>query len=382
MKRDKPKYVQEKKLANGVISYYFVMPARLVPEGLEIRKSIPLGSGKWEAYAKAEKLNKEIKEFRNKKDLIINKSLSYLWTIYIDSRFYKDLAARTKKDYENAYKILSKKKNKKGVMLSDTPLDLFNYDIAYKLYENLVEEIKERWAKNCMDFLRLIYNFGLRKERLSKKNPFENMRIRRKKPEKLYIPIEDVHAIINKAKEMAEDEKYKNKAEAYRAIALGTELDLYFAQRPADVLKLRKDDLYKKDGHYFFSIIQNKMERLGKKVILPVPKHLEREILSKKDFIICDDFGDFTVRRFQDYFRNVCQELGFNYTFRLMRHSGSTAYIEAGVTSAAAIVITGHESEKMFNSTYKSPTEKIGLTATNKLVEYVKSQNEKNKKSE
>ena len=64
MKKDKPKYIQEKKLKNGVIAYYFVIPARCIPEGLEIEKSVSLGINKWEAYAKADDLNKYIKSFR------------------------------------------------------------------------------------------------------------------------------------------------------------------------------------------------------------------------------------------------------------------------------------------------------------------------------
>ena len=353
-------YLTSKKLANGEIAYYFNLPARLIPEGCAV-KSQSLGKDYLAACQKALELYQQLKNYKKNGENINIKSVSGLWRLYLESRFYQGLAERTKKDYAYAFGLIEKKENKSGQSLAAVSLDLFDNDTAYRLYERLVESYKPRWAKNCISFIRMMFNFGIRKNIFTGKNPFENLRIKQTKPKKIFIPAEDVQTLVDKAREMG-----------LACVALAVELNFYICQRPADVLKLRKADLYVKDNAYFFNIIQNKT---GANVHVPVPPELLSEILKAKNYIIADKKGQpFEVTAFGRLFKKVNDACGFNYTFRLLRHSGSTAYAEAGVNTSAIIALTGHTDEKIFNTTYKGNSERLSLAAMNKLREYRKEQ--------
>lgn len=181
--------------------------------------------------------------------------------------------------------------------------------------------------------------------------------------------------IIDKARELGKDN------DSYLAVALATELNFYIAQRNADVLKLQDKDIYKKGDNYFFNINQNKVDNVNVKV--PIPPHLVEEVLSKKGYIIADRFGKFDVQRFSRYFKKIRDILGFDerYIFKNMRHTGSTAYVEAGVATNAIISITGHTNEAIFNQVYKGNTEEVTLPALKKRLE-AESRNNKIKESE
>lgn len=351
-------YLTSKRLANGEVAYYFNIPARLIPDGCTI-KSQPLGKDYFRACQKALEIYEQLKSFKKTGENINIKSASGLWRLYRESRFYKELAERTKKDYAYAFGLVEKKENKSGQSLAAVSLDLFDNDTAYRLYERLEESYKPRWAKNCISFLRMLFNFGIRKNIFTCKNPFENLRIKQTKPKKIFIPAEDVQTLVDKAREMG-----------LACVALAVELNFYICQRPADILKLRRADLYDKDGAYFFNIIQNKTKA---NVHVPVPPELLPEILKAEDYIIADDNGrPFDVTAFGRYFKKVNDACGFNYTFRLLRHSGSTAYAEAGVNTSAIIALTGHTDEKIFNTTYKGNSERLSLAAMNKLRKKLK----------
>ena len=143
-------------------------------------------------------------------------------------------------------------------------------------------------------------------------------------------------------------------------VALAIELDDYLCQRPADVLKLRKSDIYQKGDNYFINFTQNKTKE---EMRLPIPKHLIPQLMAQDDYLITDDYGPFTVNRFAKYFRIVRDACGFKYTFKLMRHTGGTA-----------IMFTGHKEERIFNEVYKSPTERMGLNTLKKRLEAEKEQ--------
>lgn len=364
--RDKIPYLTAKKIKGGKTAYYFNLPKRLIPEGCDMRPSYALGCDYLSACEQAIKLNRQLNDFRKYKDNLREKSLMFVWTNYKESRLYKKLSERTAKSYAYAIERLYKiKSGSSGTAFKDIPLDKFDYDSAYNLYEKFVGLFKQYQAMYCITVLRLLYNFGLNKGYFTRKNPFENLRITKPKPKKKIIPAEHIHLLITKAYELG-----------YAFVALAIELNFYLAQRPADVLKLRKQHIYKKGKNYFFDIIQNKT---GKEVRIPIPPHLVDKVFAQEDYIICDDYGNFTVERFSDYFKKVRDALGFDYVFKNMRHTASTAYAEAGVTSAATISITGHTNEKIFNEVYKANTDTLSLRALNKRL---KAESQNNKKTE
>jgi integrase len=354
-------YLTYKRLANGETAYYFNIPARLIPAGCLV-KSQPLGTDYIKACQKALELYEKLKAYKKIEENIETKSFGFLWSLYIQSRFYIELSERTKKDYSRVYDLICQKENKSGQKLKDIPLDLFDSDSAYKLYQRFIESYRERWAKYCISILRLVYNFGMRKEILTRQNPFENMRIKNVRPKKRFIPAEHIQALIEKANELD-----------LRNAALAIALNFYICQRPADVLKLRKKDLYQKDGYYFFNIVQNKT---GANVHVPVPPELLDEILNKTDYIICNKHGKpYDVNVFGHIFKKINDACGFDYTFRLLRHAGSTAYAEAGVNTSAVISLTGHTNEQIFNQVYKGNSEQLSLHALQQRLEAEKRSN-------
>lgn len=68
-------------------------------------------------------------------------------------------------------------------------------------------------------------------------------------------------------------------------VALALRIDYYLCQRPAAILKLRKQDFYFKGDDLFVKFVQNKTKKL---MVLPIPPELVKEIMDKEDYIICD----------------------------------------------------------------------------------------------
>ena len=359
-------YLTSKRLANREVAYYFNIPARLIPEGCTI-KSQPLGKDYFRACQKALELYEQLKNFKKTGEIPLNpKTIRHLWKEYQTTRFYKEIGKRTKDQYARSFSFLSERKNAKNIALIDTSLDLFDYRAADKLLETFLAITSIFDVKKHFAFLRRMYKFGIIEKIFPADiaNPFSNMRIKMPKPKRENIPYEHLQEFIRKATEMG-----------HSYVALAIDLAHYLCQRPADILKLRKKDIYKKDENYFIRFTQNKT---GEEMRLPIPAHLISQLMAQKDYIIADDYGAFTVERFSRYFKKVNDACGFNYAFKLMRHTGGTAYIETGATTAEAIMFTGHKEERIFNEVYKSPTEKLGLNALNKRLEKEgKSQNEK-----
>lgn len=183
-------------------------------------------------------------------------------------------------------------------------MDLFSYESAETLYQTLFKLYKKDEARRCISLIKLLYNYGTRLNLFTKKNPFSCLRIKTAKPTKLYIPKEDVDALIAKAQEMNLPQ-----------VKLAIELNYYFSQRPADILKLRKEHIYQKYGYHFFEIQQNKTKTKTKALI---PPFLLEEVLKKDDFIITNKHNKpYKVDSFSRIFKKVNDACGFNYTFRL-----------------------------------------------------------------
>jgi len=97
--------------------------------------------------------------------------------------------------------------------------------------------------------------------------------------------------------------------------------------------------------------------------MLPIPEHLISEVLAQKDFIIADQHGGFTKDRLARAFNSFAKKTGIKILFKQLRHTASTAYVEAGVTSAAAISITGHTNTAIFDSVYRADSAELSQLA-------------------
>lgn len=312
--------------------------------------SYSLGCDYLAACQEAFALYKKLKNFKIRCDNFVPVSLEHLWNEYKKSKNYEKLSKDTQKYYTYAYNILAEiKAAKSNKMFKDVPLNTFTGQAAINLYESIAEKRGTHRGLACITTLKMLYNFGIRKGIVSGNNPFSNLRISKPKPKKELIQIEDMHEFIRRAREEKLD---------YLALAL--ELNYYLAQRVGDIRRLRKKHIVEKNGFYFFDFMQNKT---GQRVIVPIPQHLWQEVLSKEDYIIADDYGNFTKDRLARHFQRFSEKIGIKIVFKQMRHTASTAYAEAGVPSDAIISITGHTDESTFNRFYKANTSALSMVA-------------------
>ena len=343
-------YLTSKKLKSGKVTYYFNLPARLVPEGCKIKKSQCLGTDYLEACQKALNLYQILKESKeDNKNNVNAKALASLWAEYQKSHFYNNITVATQKYYSYQYNYLKSIKSSSGKLFIDTPLDTFTIEAAYSFYDKILANKGIHKAQACITFLKVIYNYGIRKEIFTGNNPFANLRLKKPKAKKEVISKDDIKQYVAKAREAGKD-----------FLALAVELNYWLGQRVSDIRHLHKDNIKIIDGKYFFNIVQQKT---NKNVILPIPEHLLEEVLSKKDYIIADDYGPFTKDRLANAFNKFSKECGIKLLFKQMRHTASTAYVEAGVTSAATISITGHTNTQIFDSVYRADSPELSQLA-------------------
>ena len=343
-------YMIKKRLKNGNVAYYFNLPARLLPEGCDLKRSYALGEDYIAACRKAFLLYEKLKNFKTKSVSYIRGSLDHLWDEYQNSKKYAKLTDDSKKYYLYSYNVLEKiKSSKSGKMFKDIPLNQFIGQTALNLYESIAEEHGQYRGLACITFLKMLFNFGIMKGFFTGNNPFANLRISKPKPKKEIIPLENMQEFIRRARKENRD---------YLALAL--ELNYYLAQRVGDIRRLRKEHIVEKDGFYFFDFIQHKT---GQRVIIPIPQHLWAEVLSKEDYIISDKYGSFSKDRLARHFQRFSDKIGIKILFKQMRHTASTAYAESGVPSDAIISITGHTDEATFNRFYKANTANLSMTA-------------------
>ena len=343
-------YLISKKLKSGKISYYFYLPTKALKKSPNFPRCTPLGDDYITACKKALELYQSLRSAIETQELKRNpNTLEVLWEEYQKSHFYKNITVATQKYYLYQYNYLAGIKSSSGRSFKDAPLNEFTIEAAYSFYDKILDAKGIHKAQACITFLKVIYNFGLRKEIFTGNNPFANLRLKKPKAKKEIISKDDIKKYVLKAREAGKD-----------FLALAVELNYWLGQRVSDIRHLHKDNIKIIDGKYYFNIIQQKT---NKNVILPIPEHLLEEVLSKKDYIIADDYGPFTKDRLANAFNKFSKECGIKLVFKQMRHTASTAYVEAGVTSAATISITGHTNTQIFDSVYRADSAELSQLA-------------------
>jgi integrase len=343
-------YLISKKLKSGKTSYYFYLPLKALKKHPDFPRCTPLGDDYMNACQKALNLYKSLRSEIEAQEINSNpKSLDFLWKEYQKSHFYNNITTATQKYYLYQYNYLAEIKSKSGTLFKETPLDSFSIEGAYSFYDKILATKGIHKAQACITFLKVIYNFGLRKEIFSGSNPFANLRLKKPKAKKEVISKDDIKQYCIKAREAGKD-----------FLALAVELNYWLGQRVSDIRHLHRDNIKIINGKHFFNITQQKT---NKNVILPIPDHLLEEVLSKKDYIVADGYGSFTKDRLAKAFRKFSDQCGIKLVFKQMRHTASTAYVEAGVTSAAAISITGHTNTQIFDSVYRADSHELSQFA-------------------
>jgi len=343
-------YLTAKKLKSGKTAYYINLPAHVIPEGSKFKRSYALGTEYLPACQTAMKLYKELRQAKDIGNVTTNlKCLEFLWLEYKKSHFYTNIAPATQKYYEYQYSYLAGIKSATGKCFKDIALDGFTIEGAYSFYDKILNKKGVYKAQACITFLKVVYNFGIRSDIFTGNNPFANLRLKKPKAKKEIINRDVIKQFCQRARE-----------EKQPHLALAVELNYWLGQRVADIRALRKENVRTHNGKYFFNIIQQKTK---KEVMLPIPEHLISEVLAQKDFIIADQHGGFTKDRLARAFNSFAKKTGIKILFKQLRHTASTAYVEAGVTSAAAISITGHTNTAIFDSVYRADSAELSQLA-------------------
>lgn len=86
--------------------------------------------------------------------------------------------------------------------------------------------------------------------------------------------------------------------------------------------------------------------------------------MATEDYIFTNQHGQpYNVNHFGRIFKKIKDALGIKGEFRLLRHSGGTAFVEAGVENNTITIMTGHKNAKTFDQFYKGKSEKAAKNA-------------------
>lgn len=294
------------------------------------------------------------------------KCLSYIWEKFCERRgigrpakgntlLDKELSNNTKQGYIRAYNYIKLVKNNNGKFITDLNLELITPPIAEKIYIRLYDICKAKWAKDCMDLLRLLYNFGKIKLCILKgDNPFQGLRIPRQRKALPIWSFDDVDIFHKMAEQLG-----------YSEAGLCVRLNFYLGQRPADFFDLTMNQLKNKDGIYFFEI---KAHKTGFTSFAPIPTELYEKIKDRTGRVTTYNTYD-TLREHVRIVKSKCP-INQGLNFKLLRNSAGTAYYEAGTTSAENMTILGHKQINTNMAIYRQNTPEQAIEGMKKRMDF------------
>lgn len=357
------------------VSFYFSPPSYIVKTVLKnsdgnIRLKNKKLADNFE-HAKIECLeiyNTNIKPYmKTKAEQCVNKkSLNYIWDKFCDRRgigrpmkgntiLDKELAENTKSGYIRAYNYIKQVKNNNGKYITELNLELITPPIAEKIYIQLYDICKAKWAKDCMDLLRLLFNFGkIKLCTLTGDNPFQGLRIPRQRKELPIWSFNDVDIFQKMADKLG-----------YSEAGLCVKLNFYLGQRPTDFFELNMKQLKNKNGIYFFEI---KAHKTGFTSFAPIPPDLYEKIKNRTGRITTYNTYD-TLREHVRIVKSKCP-INQGLNFKLLRNSAGTAYYEAGTTSAENMTILGHKQINTNMAIYRQNTPDQAIEGMKKRMDF------------
>lgn len=304
---------------------------------------------------------------KTKAEQCVNKkSLNYIWDKFCDRRgigrpmkgntiLDKELAENTKSGYIRAYNYIKQVKNNNGKYITELNLELITPPIAEKIYIQLYDICKAKWAKDCMDLLRLLFNFGkIKLCTLTGDNPFQGLRIPRQRKELPIWSFNDVDIFQKMADKLG-----------YSEAGLCVKLNFYLGQRPTDFFELNMKQLKNKNGIYFFEI---KAHKTGFTSFAPIPPDLYEKIKNRTGRITTYNTYD-TLREHVRIVKSKCP-INQGLNFKLLRNSAGTAYYEAGTTSAENMTILGHKQINTNMAIYRQNTPDQAIEGMKKRMDF------------
>lgn len=321
-----PKGMRPRKQKSGKTYYY-------LDKGGKPRKEIPLGDDYFEAIKKYADLMAT-----NTENLVVV-TLKDAIDAYFRSRFYKKLAARTKRDYKECEpKILE--------FFNDPPVALESLEASH--IEEFMEwrgQVSERRANYEYSVISIVWNHARRKGMTNRANPCTGVPKFVLEPRDVYVDDDTYLAIYESSCDPVRD---------------AMDLAYLTGQRPADVFKMNETDI--KDG--YLTLKQNKgKKKLRLKVESDLKIVIDRILARKKRnavyslALVCNEKGarisqDAVAKRFRKIREKVIinhpklGELLRNFQFRDLRAKSATDIFDVTGTEDDSQKLLGHSDKK------------------------------------
>lgn len=343
-----PRYVVERRTRTGDVVLYWQPSAALRAEGW---RSTRLPDERRAAYAVADDLNDKLDRwYRGKGDPNRQKSSApprgtVAWCIeeYRRSSFFRDLAVRTRRDYERHLDAIR-------AWAGAEPVQAVTPRVVYAWREALAKG-SQRQGTYRLQVLRLLLAHAVRMGELDR-NPAERFRAFASPPRDVVWTDDEVAAF---------------EQHASPEMRLALRLALWTGQRQGDVLRMRWSDI--RDGR--LEVRQGKTRALVSIPIAVPLAELLNEAARRSLFLLSDRAGvpwqEHAFRKAWNVPRTKAKLE--RVTFQDLRRTAVCRLGEAGCTVPEIAAITGHRVQDVQRilDVYLKPTRRMADTAIAKL---------------
>lgn len=281
---------------------------------------------------------------------------------YRASQEWKDLAPRTRADYQRIFDYLVDPEgdgSKPG--LSNVPLVKITTALLYTARDKAAEKHGRRWGNYIVERISAVWNWALRRSLIDQPNPAKLVdKIRRpKSAPKANRPWsdEELEAVL---------------AEAKPGLAVATALGAFTGLREGDVLTLPW-------SAYDGASITTRQGKTGDEVWIPVHSRLKLlldGIERNGDTIVVGQRGhSYTVDGFRTSFFKLLRsmetegKISKGLTFHGLRHTVATKLADAGADDRTIMSVTGHRSVAMVQRYTALANQKRRATRAMKMLD-------------
>jgi len=268
---------------------------------------------------------------------------------YKQSQWFKDLTSRVQKDYDRHLRLLSKSENGK------MRLDEISRRMARKLHEAVAEQSNAHDADKFALVWRRVYNLAIDLDYI-RENPFRDLKMVKQKPRDVVWTDEQVKKVVLYAVEKGYDRVAKLVCLCYDT-----------AQRPGDIMELKRSNIRKDDSGYFVDFSQSKTGKLVRPALSPTTVKLlgiTDSWLQWDLYLFTENEQSLTTAQkkyIEGQFREIRNELGYSeIQIRDLRRSAITQM--GGVSDDLIMSASGHINRNQLN-TYSIRTREKALEA-------------------
>jgi hypothetical protein len=359
-----PRYVTERRLADGSIAYYW-HPHKRYGRGCE-----PLGKNYAEAVERASVLNEQLDAKRKGEPVFDQRygTLDWLSDVYFKSRAFAKVSERAQKDYRKTLALVLDMPSKAGKRFGSYDVKLITAKVVDRVYDRLVSEgrgERYRTANLCVTLLARAWKVvqRLHPKGVPGDNPWRGVirtnRVEVTKP----ASRAEAYALSAALKKLGH--------ESLGAIPI---ICFEWHQRPENVVAHFERDHYRPADRPDFVRIEH--HKTGEIVWMPLFNGgtcLFPEAVAYFDGMTWDGrlttLSDSRVRVLVRKAR-IQAKLAAHVTLAACRHGGMTELGDAGLTEQGVMSLSGHKTPEA-SRLYVKRTEKQRVKAASKRREFI-----------